>query len=332
MGCAVSVVHDQARTFGRRREVAHDVRFLDAGGSYGQLDVVGCLLEHRSAGQGDADRRIDFVRHAGHQAAQRGQPFGLQQRFLRLPQVLQRTLRFASGPAGRVLGLPNPDNGALEPALDLIETADHVPQFIVPVFGQFLDIIGAAGGQVEQPIAQALERVEHHAQRERQRQHQEDVEDQYFDEFADQFGPERRIGLGPVERDDHLANRDGHDRRAGRCRILVHQHRVDAVADRIGHGASVEQGAGWGAHLAGEQTDGAVVDADRAQFGRQHFGLDDTIDLGLVQVPQRRRQADLQPGDDALAQAHGAVLELLAQRILGIRARNGQHHRDDQHE
>ncbi len=65
-------------------------------------EIVATPREARGHGQADADRIVDLMRHAGDQAAERGELLGGDQVLLRLPQVLERDSRRApSRPAAR---------------------------------------------------------------------------------------------------------------------------------------------------------------------------------------------------------------------------------------
>jgi hypothetical protein len=76
-----------------------------AAGEHGlQLPVA--VVQRRHDGQRIAQRRVQFVRHAGHQPAQRGELLRLHQLALRRLQRLQRLgqLRIARGQFGGALG------------------------------------------------------------------------------------------------------------------------------------------------------------------------------------------------------------------------------------
>ncbi len=332
VGGAVGVVHDQARAFGSRLQVAGDVRLLDIALGHRCVDLLGRLHQHRGAGERDADRGVDFVGHAGHQAAQRGQPLGLQQRLLRQPQLVEGAGSGQRGLARLVLGLADALDIRFDLALDGIETTNDFAQFVVAVVGQLFHFVAVAGGQVHQAVAQALERIEHDAQRQGQRRHQDQVQQQHLDHLAPHLGRQRGLDLGAAEIDHHPAHDHRLEGSAGAAGITVGQVGHHRGAADGGVGFDRHQGAVLAPQPAGEQPDRGVVHADRDQLGRHHFGGHDVVDLGLVQVPQRRRQARLQPRQHALAQPLAARLEFLRQAVLGIGAGNTEHEGDDHHE
>ena len=326
---AVGIVHDQPRTLAGRLQVAHDVGFLHGAARHGRADGVRGFLQHRGAGQRNADRGIDFMRDAGHQTAQRSQPFRLQQRLLRAAQVIHRLRRLLLRAARHVFRLTDAGDDGLELALHGVEATDHVTQFIAAVFRQLFDVVAAARGQVEQTVAQLFQRVKDDAQAQRQRTHENDVKQQNFHHLAPHFAAQGRIDLFAAEIDDDLAHDHGLAAGSGRHGVTEHERRLDG---RAAHGHvrfERYQGAGGVAHLPREQAHGSIVDADADQFRRQHFGRDDAVDLGFIEVPQGRRQARLQARQHAAAQARAARFQFLAQCILGIAAGNAQHQSDD---
>ena len=89
-------------------------------------EALRLVAEQRRGGQRDAERRVDLMRHAGHELAERGELFRLDQVGLRLLQLRQRRV-------GAVLGFSQRLLAAADLGDEDVRGARHVAELVAAI-------------------------------------------------------------------------------------------------------------------------------------------------------------------------------------------------------